>query len=146
MICDTLNDEVKSIFYNNYKVYYIGYVLLDEDNIKNIDNLTTCYAVTCNKHNDITLVITWLSVHFNHRGCGFGTRLLNHIINNCDKCVKFIELDDMSENAWNLNNNIYLKHGFKYKNSYPSPEMILIIDDHKCDNSFINLFESIKLT
>lgn len=135
--------EIKTCKYNEYTVYYISDIDINNENVQYVDKLVVCYAVTCKSNTD-TIILTWLEVNFNHRGHGFGTRLLRYIINDC-MCnnISFIELDDMSQHAWDIDRNIYIKHGFLYKNSYPSPEMVLHIDNttmiDKCINSLNNI-------
>ena len=68
--------------------------------------------------------ILWVCVDNEYQGKGIGKKLIYRAVKNLSKkgCV-CIQLDDMSDNAWNEKHNIYLKMGFKYVNVKPNPEM-----------------------
>jgi hypothetical protein len=63
-----------------------------------------------------------------YKNKGYAKKLLEESLNYLKlKKIKKIELDDMSDRSWE-DHNIYIMFGFKYKNNYPEPEMILYLN------------------
>lgn len=77
------------------------------------------------KDKDATLICLKTNNPFKNKG--FATELLTVSLDYLKKKnILKIELDDMSDRAWE-ENNIYIKFGFKYINPFPEPEMNLLI-------------------
>ena len=69
--------------------------------------------------------ITFVSVNENYLGKGVGQFLMLLACNfaKTKYQIEKISLDDDSDNAWNLNRNMYVKLGLWYINEEPQPEM-----------------------
>ncbi len=141
----SLNDDVKSFIFENYNINYVPFdntILLNNANMSAIDDIAQCYItwqININQcQHDRTLNILSLRVNKYYEHQGYATLLLSHVINiaKSTKNVTTIELDDMSDNAWNLTSNVYIKHGFTYKNGFPFPEMVMKL--------YPNTFEKMK--
>ena len=125
-----------SIFLSKYKDY----------NVYKLKNNDIIYFYISNKHHDYNnisyskSIISYIQFVYNedsstviflktkkrYRNKGYASYLLKTSIKYFkEKKMKKIELDDMSNYAHDLENNIYIKHDFTYKNKYPEPEMIL---------------------
>jgi GNAT superfamily N-acetyltransferase len=67
--------------------------------------------------------ITSLFVEPQYRGQKWGIYILNSIAKFLiENNIKFVRVDDMSDNSRNKQHNIYIQSGFKYKFAY-GPEM-----------------------
>jgi len=73
-----------------------------------------------------TCIIKYIIVKDEFRNKGYGTMLLQELIEYCKECkINKIELDDMSDN-FRKDNNIYLKNNFQYIDE-GYPEMVLYL-------------------
>ena len=131
---------------NNYNIYYeninnniIFYINKYKVDIKNIKE-TIGYIILYKDKKDITLLE--LNVNNNYIKNGIGSYLILLISEIYKKKIKYIYLDDMSDNPWK-ENNIYKKLGFYYINEYPEPEMkgnLLVINNNF--KYFLNHYKS----
>ena len=130
---------IKSLIYNQINVYYVSPLDINETTINSIDDITIAYLSWCS-HNTIMIILK-LHVNPNYTHQAYGTCLLKYAINKAIESHNFtmIELDDMSDNVWNLGKNIYINCGFRYKNEFPFPEMELILPINNMTSSFENM-------
>jgi ribosomal protein S18 acetylase RimI-like enzyme len=115
-----------NIYLSIQKNNIIFYISINKLQHKKID-LSYCYIqyVVDLKKKNATLISLKTKDSFKNKG--FATKLLTISLDYL-KQKKFlkIELDDMSDRAWEKK-NIYINFGFKYINPFPEPEMILLI-------------------
>lgn len=122
---------MQKIKFHKTSDFIINYIPFDNNKRElvhdgsNIDDIAMSYLVW-QKCSNVIQVVNFC-VNDQYKNKGYGTKLLMNLIANIkiDDNIDSIELDDMTENAWNLSNNIYVKHGFVYKHCYPYPEMVL---------------------
>lgn len=123
--------QMQKIKFHKTRDFIINYIPFDNNKKEllydgsNIDDIAVSYLVW-QKCGNIIQVVNF-RVNDRYKNKGYGTKLLMNLIANakCDDNIDSIELDDMTENAWDLSNNIYIKRGFAYKHCYPFPEMVL---------------------
>lgn len=80
--------------------------------------------------NDPSMQIVSVKTNQPYRGLGVASTLLKRLIGfawSCYPCIQRVELDDMSDRAWQKAQNLYCKLGFRYVNPQPEPEMVLDI-------------------
>lgn len=97
---------------------------------KNQKRIAYIYFHTNNNNNGGILTILSLFVLLKYRGKGYGSKLLKKVINfaKINGNIYYIELDDITSEYRNINNNIYIKHGFEYKYD-TGPEMVFKINN-----------------
>lgn len=134
-----MNNTIKTFVYNQTNLFYISPIDIDETTINSIDDNTIAYLSWCSYGTTMTILKLYVNNCYYHQG--YGTYLLKHAIKQAkDSCYfTIIELDDMSDNVWNLDNNIYIKCGFTYKNPFPFPEMELVLPIGNLTSSFENM-------
>ena len=98
--------------------FYISDKKLTLDNLdKAVSYIEVLVAHGAKKSATISSLITGE----NWRGNGFGSFLIGMLVTILDG-IQMFDLDDMSDNVW-LDNNIYMKMGFRYIERYGEPEM-----------------------
>lgn len=96
------------------------------------------------------LTITFVNVTDKFKGKGIGTFLMilssSYVKSLKDSKINKVFLDDDSDNAWDMKNNLYIKLGFKYINPEPESEMICDIETlFKKWNLFIKKTPELKI-
>lgn len=109
---------------NNY-IFYLSFKKYKT--IKEIVKSAVSHCCYYIERENETVTLLHLETNKHSQGRGYGDYLLKNTITYMkNHKYKFIELDDMSDRAWEVN-NIYIKNNFEYVNDYPEPEMILLL-------------------
>lgn len=120
------NRNVYKIEMNNIIYFYISNKEYDYTIISTSQSIISYIQYA---YNNESASVIFLKTKKRYRNKGFASYLLKISIDYFEKKkIKEIDLDDMSDNAYRLKKNIYIKHGFHYKNEFPYPEMIMKIN------------------
>jgi hypothetical protein len=133
------------MIHNLFKKFKKFNIYLISKNIDDISSITFYISIQKQKYKDINdysfsfiqyivdiknkdANVLTLKTNNIYKNKGYAKKLLEESLNYLKlKKIKKIELDDMSDRSWE-DHNIYIMFGFKYKNNYPEPEMILYLN------------------
>ena len=106
-------------------IFYISDKIIDVEKEGGDTSIAFISCFIDYSDNELTIKFVKTNPSFSGNGLGLFLMILAGCYANSlkDKTITKVSLDDCSDNAWNMDCNMYLKLGLSYINENPEPEM-----------------------
>lgn len=106
-------------------IFYISDKIIDVETEGSDSSIAFISCFIHYSDNELTIKFVKTNPSFSGNGLGIFLMILAGCYANSlkNKTITKVTLDDCSDNAWNMENNLYIKLGLSYVNEEPEPEM-----------------------